>query len=170
MRRFTLVDSHIFICVTEKFVEKLKEHYHFELNLIPIRESARIYVCGQNTPSENYGVTAGSTLFEVLHDEPGVGEEDAYWRPQTFPEELLPIITFFDAKENDHVDSNVADPNKKGDGFTAKFRFLVKRDRRWANNRDTYYLTFILPDEVDMLKSDDRYRDPDAEAKLTQWE
>ncbi len=164
-----MVDSHVFVCVTDNFKSHLKENYNFDLDVIPIRDNARIYVCGKNTPSENYGVVATSALYEVLHNQPGVGEDDAYWRVETFPEGLLPIISFFDDPENENVDSNVADPDKKGDGFVAKFRFLIKRDRRWANNRDTYYLTFMLPDEVDMIKADDRYHDPDASAKLSQW-
>lgn len=161
-------DDHIFICVTEKFKTKVKEVYGFDLSVTPITDDARIYVCGKNTPSENYGVKIDSTLYEVVRSQPGT--TDFCWTANVFPADLFMILKYFDAPENETIDSNVADPNIKGEGFHTKFRFLVKRDRHWAHDRNKYYLTFMIPNEVDMAKSDTRYKDPAAEALLKQWD
>ena len=162
------LDEHITIIVTEKFKDKLNSEYNFNLPVKDVDEYIRTYVCGKNTPSENYGIAKDSKFYQV--QKKADADQDKFWRTETLPAVILQIVDYFDNPKNSEIDSNIADPKLKADGFQAKFRFLVKRDRQWADNRNLYFITFMLPDEIDMAKADERYRDPEAEAQLKQWE
>ncbi len=162
-------DSHIFLCVSEKFSTTLKQEYGFALNLKAISPDAAEYISGKNTPSETYGVRPGVVLLEVEMKEESVND-GRFWHSSSFPEELLQVIDYFEDETKGEVNSNIGGPSLKiKDGFKAKFRFLVKRDRRWAHTRNEYYLTFLTPEDIDVKKEDERYHDREAEALLHQW-
>ncbi len=161
-------DSLISIYVSENFKKRLKEVKGFELDVKPVSDDAIDYISGYKTPSETFGVLPDSKIFEVIQDVSP--ENEHFWNDESFPVSLKQVIDYFEDESKGEVSSNIAGPNlKNGEGFRADFRFVVKRDRRWAENRNIYYLTFLTKEDIDTKKADNRYHDREAEALLLQW-